>query len=60
MSGVIVDANDQTGLAENINQIILEGNKTKNLKWLAILIGRVSNIKKADKTKKDETIFKII
>ncbi len=26
MSGVIVDANDQTGLAENINQIILGGN----------------------------------
>ena len=26
MSGVIIDANDQTGLAENINQIILGGN----------------------------------
>ena len=26
MSGVIVDANDRTGLAENINQIILGGN----------------------------------
>ena len=26
MSGVIVDANDQTGLAENISQIILGGN----------------------------------
>ena len=32
MSGVIIDANDQTGLAENINQIILGGNLKQKFK----------------------------
>ena len=58
ISGVIVDADDKTGLAKNIKSDNRRWKfKSKNFKWLDIRIGLVSNIKRGDKIKYDLNFF---